>query len=334
MKPFFQSVTKSFRQTTKVVVATSFFALAAFSGAAHAAAVLTAAAVTAGFGLSTFVDRIPSNGSVGPVGVLNATGGTIMVTGYATGEIKVFSDVDGQAWSGGALAGSNYGGNDPAGLATVSGRFFLARQANGRVVEIDSSGNFIGNIGPIIGSLTTGIVGNPATGRLFVSDVFSTIWDLDPVALTATPFVNVGADGLTLSADGKTLYAASGGQILGFDTTTKNMVFFSGGIPGGVDGTALGSGSLAGNIFANTNSGELFEIDLITKVQTKLVQGGSRGDFVTVDGNNGTLLFTQTDSVLRLTAPTGGGFQGGEVPEPDSLALLGLGLLALTWRRR
>ncbi len=226
MKAYLQTVGQSLRRNLKIVISPCIFALAVLGGSAHAAAVLTAAGALAGFGLSTFVDQIPG-GFVGPVDVLNTTGGKIMITGYTTGEIRVFNDVDGQAWSAGISAGTNYGPNDPAGLTSVAGRFFLARQANGVVVEIDSAGNYLGNIGPYIGGYTTGIVGNPATGRLYVSDVFGTIWDVDPVAGTATSFVNIGADGLTLSGDGKTLYAASGGQIVGYDTTTKNLVFFS-----------------------------------------------------------------------------------------------------------
>lgn len=62
------------------------------------AAVLTAAGSGAGFGLASFVGLIPNNGAVGPVGLVNTTGGNIMVTGYANGEVRVFSDVDGQSW--------------------------------------------------------------------------------------------------------------------------------------------------------------------------------------------------------------------------------------------
>jgi len=59
-------------------------------------------------------------------------------------------------------------------------------------------------------------------------------------------------------------------------------------------------------------------------VQSVIATGGSRGDFVVVDPNNDSLLLTQTDRVLRLTAPNGSGFEGA-APLP-STALAGLGL--------
>jgi hypothetical protein len=85
-----------------------------------------------------------------------------------------------------------------------------------------------------------------------------------------------------------------------------------------IDGSALGTGTLSGNIFVNTNSGTLVELNLATKVQTVIASGGSRGDFVEADPN-GSLLLTQSDSVLRLTAPEGGGF--APLPEPSTLVL-------------
>jgi hypothetical protein len=57
------------------------------------------------------------------------------------------------------------------------------------------------------------------------------------------------------------------------------------------DGTAIGTGPLAGNIFANTNGGTIVEVNLATLAQTPIASGGSRGDFVTLDPN-GTLMVT------------------------------------------
>jgi hypothetical protein len=186
----------------------------------------------------------------------------------------------------------------------------------------------------------TGITTNPTNGHLFVSTV-GDIFDVNPtngatIDYTATHGgAGHGADGLTFSPDGKTLYTAIfGSGLSAINVSNGAQIFFT---PiAGSDGTALGTGSLDGNIFANTNFGQVIEISLAPPhTQTLIASGGSRGDFVTVDPN-GTLLLTQTDRILRLTAPRGGGF-GGATPEPASLTLAGLGGLALLgygWRRR
>ena len=112
------------------------------------------------------------------------------------------------------------------------------------------------------------------------------------------------ADGLAFDPSAGILYAAihdgPGGQVQGFDITTKAVVFDSGTIAGGPDGIALGKGPVAGNLFVNTNGGTVVEVNLATAAQTVIASGGSRGDFVTVDPNNGTLLVTQSDRIMRL----------------------------------
>jgi len=169
--------------------------------------------------------------------------------------------------------------------------------------------------------------------KIRIGTTGASVFEIDPIAKTSTLFVSQAADGLTITSDGKTLYLANigSGHLLGFDTTTRAPVFDSGFIGGGIDGSALGTGSLAGNIFINVNNGTLLELNLASKAITGIVTGGSRGDLVTVD-SNGSLLFTQTDSVLRLTAPIGGGF--GNVAEPATLALFTIGLAGLGFSRR
>jgi Bacterial Ig-like domain (group 3)/Putative flagellar system-associated repeat len=155
---------------------------------------------------------------------------------------------------------------------------------------------------------------DPLDGHLIVSAFGSAIYDVDPVAGTASVLLNVAADGLAFDPVSGILYAAiypasgPGNEVKGFDIKSKAVVFDSGTITGGPDGIALGAGTLAGNVFVNTNSGTLVEVNLKTAAQTLIASGGSRGDFVTADPNNGTLLVSQSDRLLRLTGPAGGGF--------------------------
>ncbi len=131
------------------------------------------------------------------------------------------------------------------------------------------------------------------------------IYDVNPMTGAVSVFVNVVADGLAFDASTGILYAAfdseaEGDQVEGFNVTTKALVFESGTIAGGPDGIALGTGPVAGNLFVNTNGGTVVEVNLATAAQTIIASGGSRGDFVTVDPNNGTLLVTQSDRIMRL----------------------------------
>jgi sugar lactone lactonase YvrE len=254
-----------------------------------------------------------------------------MVSDYP-GNVRVFpTDADGQHAPSVPVA-QNYGLTNALGLAMSGGRIFMAQQANSRVVELNASGTF----NQVIASLpaaATGIATNPINGHLYVS-AGSAIYEIDPATNSVVPIVtSFVADGLTVNASGSILYAAgfNSQSIIGFDTLTHATVFDSGFVPGQPDGIAIGaSGPLAGKIYVNTNGGELIEIDLATKVQLVMLTGGSRGDFVSVDPYNGTLLITQTDQILRLT-PINGGFEGATTPLPATLPLFVSGLGALVF---
>ena len=263
---------------------------------------LTPEAATAGFTLSTFATNFPNDGVAGPVGIA-FPGSGVMVSDFP-GHVRVFpTHADGQDAA--TVTAVAYDFNEATGIAELAGKFYLAQRTSGRVAEIDAGGAFkevvVGGL-----PLALGILGDPFTGRLFVATTNATnaaIYDVDPVAKTATVFANVDADGLALSADGGTLYAAVQRQhIVGFATATKTQVFDSGTISY-VDGPALGIGSLAGKLFANVNDGTVWEVDLATGAQTLLASGGSRGDLVAVDPDDGTLLLTQTDRIVRLQGP-------------------------------
>ncbi len=299
---------------------------------AQAQLTLTPAGTALGFSLSTFASGFPNSRDIGPLGIAFTTTGGVLVSDYP-GNVRLFpTDTDGQSASSVAVA-KNYGFANVGGLALAGGKIYMAEQVAGEVVQLNNDGTFNQNIVSGLGN-ATGLVANPANGHLFVSDVVNDIFEVDPIAKTDTPIVTgYKLDGLSLSPDGKILYGADdgnegnglNGHIYGFSTTTGNQVFDSSFIPGGIDGTASGFATLAGNIIANTNGGTLVEINLATDAQTLIATGGSRGDFATADPSNGTLLLTQTDSIMRLTPGAGGGF----TPVPEASTVVSTGLLML-----
>lgn len=317
-----------------VVSGLTLVLLMSLTSFAKAGMVLTSDGLAAGFKLSTFASGFPStdpNFGYGPIGIAFPTSGGVLVTDNPTGQIVQFlKDTDGQSYPGNSTVG---GFSGPDGLTVDNGLIYLATQGGSRIWQLNNDGSR----NHLVTSLAaaTGITVNPTNNHLFVSATNSTghIYDIDPSNGNTTDYsathknAGIVADGMTFSPDGKTLYVALYGRgLASYDVATGIENFFVS-IPGS-DGTALGTGTLAGNIYDNTNFGQLIQINLKTLQQTVIASGGSRGDFVEVDPNNSTLLLTQSDSVLRLTAPPGGGF-GSPVPEPTSLTLAGLGALGL-----
>jgi hypothetical protein len=303
---------------------------------------LTPAGRAEGFLLSTFAGGFPFDGptAAGPLGIAFTPGGGIMVSDFP-GNVRIFpTDTDGQNAPAAPVA-QNYGRSNAVGLAQAGGKYYLTRQADGDLVQLNADGTFGGVLASGMPS-ATGVAVNPGNGHLFVGTVLNDqIFDVDPVAHTKTLFARAKADGLAVNSTGTILYAALRGgydeHVVGFDIPTGAAVFDSGAIAGQVDGITIGSGLLGNNLYVNTNAGTLLQISLATLAVTTIASGGSRGDFVTVDPN-GTLLVTQTDSVLRLSFPPGSGPGGGPVtPQPSGLALLSVGLACLAiygWLRR
>jgi hypothetical protein len=313
----------------------------------EAGMMLTPVAVAAGYQLSTFADGFPfdQQTSAGPLGIAFTPGGGVMVTDFP-GNIRVFpTDTDGQHAASVSVA-QNYGLSNAAGLAQVGGNYYMAQQANNDLVQVNPNGTFNSVLVSGIPNATGVIALNPVNGNLFVSTVLDNqIIEVNPFTRTKSLFVSAQADGLAIDATGTILYAAlrsvgnDDEHVVGYSLSTGALVYDSGAIPGSVDGIAIGNGDLAGNLFVNTNAGALLEINLTTLAIETIASGGSRGDFVTADPN-GTLLLTQTDSILRLSPPPGGGIGGpggNVIPEPRSLILLGIGFAGLAgyaWRRR
>jgi hypothetical protein len=332
-------MTRMFRSTPTLLAIALAVGCASLNSPAKAQLSLTAAGTSAGFTLSTFATGFPNAASIGPLGIAFPTTGGVMVTDFP-GNVRTFpTDTDGQN-AGSFAPTATYTQANAVGLATVGSAIYMTQQTNGTVVQVNPNGSFNQSIVSI--TQATGIETNPTNGHLFVTGQngacggsgLTAILDVNPIAKTFTVFKCGNLfDGL--STDGTTLYVESAGHILGFNIATTNQVYDSGALSGGPDGTALGSGSLAGNIFVNTNDGHLIEVNLTTNVATTIAQSGSRGDFVKVDPN-GSLLITQSDRIMRLTAPAGGGF--GLVPEPGSVAMFAgagiSGLFVLIRKRR
>ena len=308
------------RRARRLLAAAVGLAVAAAwgSGGARADLMVTPDASDAGFRLATFASDFPTltdpqiGKEVGPLGVAFTSDGGVLVTDKP-GFLRFFATTDINQSATSASVVHDYTADKATGLAQVGNTIYMTRQTQGDVVALHPDGSFdrvvIAGLAPYV----TGIAANPANGHLFVTTLgVNAVYDIDPVAGTKSLFASLSADGVTISPDGKTVYAVEQrddalGRVIGFDTATHAKVFDSGpigGMFGEVDGVALGIKKLAGQLFVNTHNGEVYSIDLATRLQTLIADGGSRGDFLTVNPEDGSILVTQSDSLLRLTGPT------------------------------
>jgi hypothetical protein len=262
---------------------------------------VTAAGRAAGFSLTTFATGFPVVSNIGPLGMVFPASGGVLVSDSSGNVRRFLSDTDGQnAATVPPVSGASSGAGTTSGLARVGANLYLMMSGLNHIAQINDDGTLRNVMAK--GTAPLGVAVNPVNGHLFVSSFNSKIYDVNPVTGSASVFLNVSADGLAFDPTSGILYAAARGntRVEGFNVTTKALVYDSGTIPGGPDGIALGTGPVAGNLFVNTNGGTVVEVKLATAAQTVIASGGSRGDFVTVDQNNGTLLLTQSDRIMRL----------------------------------
>jgi hypothetical protein len=263
---------------------------------------LTQAGLDRGLTLSTFATDFPSfAGVLGPLGMAFPDSGGVLVSDLP-GNVRLFpGDADGQSASD-VPPTQNYGLGDALDLATVNGDIYLARRASGAVAQVRDDGSFLRTV--MSGLIPTGLAANQVNGHLLVSDQTGrAIVEVDPAAGTSTPFTSGFFDGLTVSADGRTLYAAAPDRVIGFDLSTHAPVWDSGPIAGTPDGVVEEAVASEPYLYVNCNNGTIVEVKVADRTQAVVATGGSRGDFARADPHDGSALFTQSDSIVRLRFP-------------------------------
>jgi hypothetical protein len=315
-------------------LATAFATL--WMSSAHSVETLTAAGIADGFTLSTFASGFPNNGGVGPLGMAVNSDGNVIVNSFGNGLNYVFHDVDGQTPAS-AVSSTPSPGFPPA-YAFSNGSVWgstgfsaAAGQPNGQLVKFNNDGTVAATYNVPV---TNGLWTNPVNGHLLGAGG-SGIVDINVSGATPTFTVVTtnSTDGVTVSPDGTTVYTNGSG----YNIATGTLVYGPFSVPGISDGMGvITGGALNGDIVVNTNSDGIWLLDALGH-QIQIASGGSRGDYTAPDYTNGSLLVTQSDSILRLSLEGAGIGSPGAVPEPTTWAMMivgfaGVGFMA--YRRK
>ena len=315
----------------------------AYACTANAATLtLTPAGIADGFTLSTFATTNPGNTGCcnGPFGVAVTGNGNILVATGSPNLRYAFPDVDGQTT---ATALNKVTANSgTAAYATAGGLAYGG--VNGQFVQFNNDGTINHVLTGVTPSSRLGMWGNPVNGHI-IADSGSGLIDIDPLANGGNGSFRIinsqQGDGVSVSPDGTTVYLEQG-NIIGYSIATGVQVFNSGsltGSSGGPDGTGVitSKNALNGMIVVNfngngVNTGEIGLLDPVTKNLVIIANGGTRGDYVSPDTNNGTLFLDYSDVVYRLSCGPDCSIGGppppppSGVPEPGTWGFIAAGL--------
>jgi hypothetical protein len=302
-------------------------ACVALGAVANASLTLTSQGINDGFTLSTFLSGYDAQ--YGPLAQGIDSDGNVITGSMFDRTIYVFKDVDNQNLTD-AVTKVGYTcqtGNCNYAMTTAGGSVYGA-QAFGGVYEKfnnDGTSSPIPNLQAAGLFSSLGMWTDPVNQHI-ISASNKGLVDIDPNAGTFR-VINAGIfpDGVAVSPDGTIAYVAISGGIGAYDIASgMELKFYNVGHP--TDGMGvISGGQFNGFVVANNNDGTVGLLDPGSGTFVIIADGGTRGDFVSLDTSNGTLFLSQNEQVARLTCGPGCSFN--QAPEPSSIALLGGGIL-------
>jgi hypothetical protein len=324
---------KIFQFAVRISIVPAVVAIASF-GSAVAQMSLTPQGVADGFRLTTVVSGLPNGAPIGWAtnNAGDLVGETNSVTGY------VFKDLDGQSFSDALSApqGPAFGTMD---ITNDGGVLYGGDNSDpeddvpptpGRLIRLKNNGAIDTGVSttPGFGVAGFGIATNPITHHIVAVSV-SGIWDIDPSTGMATEIRAAGSlYAAAISANGNVTYTTRLGRVFGIDYS-GDIIYESPYLAGLADlgglGVLSGAGEFAGDLVTSGEDGNVYLLDpdgLFPDGQLAdlIASGGSGANYIGIDLTNGSLLLTQSDSLLRLT--TG-------VPESSTWAMLLLGFVGV-----
>ena len=323
-----------------------FTVIALFAAStANASLILTAAGSSLGFNLSTFVSG--DAGSFTPFGMGVNNKGQVIVSSWNTSLNYVFNDTDNQtvanavSYTPATYLVAGYTSVKLDGIRSVWGGAAHSWWGGG-LAKFNDDGTIAAYYDGI--KLSYGIWTNPVNQHIIAQGSVGLLGGLLDIDVSgATPTVRLittdGTDGLTVSPDGSRVYTNSASYDINTGVKLGN---FS--VPG-ADGMGIitsSNAALNGQVIVNTY-GSVIMMDPVTYAQTIIASGDLIGDLAAADYNNGSLLLTawgnfsnsHTSSIMRLSC---NGCAIGSappssthgVPEPNELALMGIGVIFLS----